>query len=521
MTLSVPPLHPSTRNAGFFSIRSCTIGMQVDEPPMPDRIRRAIIASENFILATRDTGYRSVSAAVAELVDNSLQAKASHIRVCVSADNSAGQRSLSVAVLDDGCGMTPELLESAVQFGGSDRFGERTGIGRFGMGLPNSSVSQTRHFEVFSWRDGEPVWSTYLDVDEIAAGALRSIPSPYRSALPSWAAGCAATSGTLVVWARCDRLSRSRTSTVVTQLRHSLGRWYRFALWDGVRISVNDADVSPSDPLYIHRNSVISGAAPFGPPLVYEFQSTKSQTAAVVVRFSELPVGAWQEWSVEEKRRAGIVGRAGVSIVRAGREIDYGWYLMGSKRRENYDDWWRCEVQFTPALDELFGVTHSKQGITPSAELKTALEADLEATARTLNGRVRSAFEQARSRNSDALRAARFTDQFLPTPPRVRRKVTATGIRYRIEIAQLPTPDFYQSRLLGDTLVVTVNSDHPFYKLVYSPLINGDSKQRFYVECVLLGAARADLEATDREERELIDRMRRSWADAIATFLSR
>ncbi len=28
------------------------------------------------------------------------------------------------------------------------------------------------------------------------------------------------------------------------------------------------------------------------------------------------------------------------------RESDYGWFFMGPKRKENYDDWWRCEVAF-------------------------------------------------------------------------------------------------------------------------------------------------------------------------------
>ena len=32
----------------------------------------------------------------------------------------------------------------------------------------------------------------------------------------------------------------------------------------------------------------------------------------------------------------------------ANREIDFGWFFMGNKRRENYDDWWRCEVKFEP-----------------------------------------------------------------------------------------------------------------------------------------------------------------------------
>jgi hypothetical protein len=480
---------------------------------------RAIVASETFILATRDTGYRSVAAAVAELVDNSLQADATHIRIFVRDDFTDGDRSITLAVLDDGHGMSADVLQSAVQFGGSNRFGERSGLGRFGMGLPNSSVSQTRRLDVYSWQRDQPVQRTYLDVDEVAMGRLRSIPVPFDSELPDWAAPSAARSGTLILWQRCDRLSRLRSSTVANRLRDSLARWYRFVLWDGIRITINDTRLDPIDPLFIHEASPLGGASMFGPPLLYEFNAAIGGTAFVEVRFSELPVSLWQGSSTEEKRSLGIVGRAGVSIVRAGREIDYGWYLMGNKRRENYDDWWRCEVRFTPGLDELFGVTHSKQGITPSAELRSAIEPDLEAVARTLNARVRAAFEDVKQTPSDALRSASLADQFLPVPPRARRRLNAAGIRYRIETNALPTADFYRSQLVKDTVVVTINSDHPFFKLVYATLPEGHSDERFHIECLLLAAARADLEAASSVERELLDRVRRSWADAIATFL--
>src|SRR5439155_19936139 len=89
--------------------------------------------------------------------------------------------------------------------------------------------------------------------------------------------------------------------------------------------------------------------------------------------------------------------RAGVSIVRAGREIDYGWFFMGQKRRENYDDWWRCEVRFEPALDELFGVTHTKQVIQPREKLLAAITPDVERIARELNMRARKAFAKVKA----------------------------------------------------------------------------------------------------------------------------
>ena len=46
---------------------------------------------------------------------------------------------------------------------------------------------------------------------------------------------------------------------------------------------------------------------------------------------------------------------------------------MGRKHRENYDDWWRCEVQFDAVLDEVFGISHTKQQIRPHPQLVEAL----------------------------------------------------------------------------------------------------------------------------------------------------
>jgi hypothetical protein len=487
-----------------------------------DRTRdmdHAIVASENFILATRDTGYRSLAAAVAEIVDNSLQANATHVRIFVRDEPKGEERSITIAILDDGHGMSPSVLQAALQFGGSNRFGERTGLGRFGMGLPNSSVSQSRRFDVYSWQTNSSVQSSYLDVDEVASGRLRSIPVPRERILPDWAMAHAAPSGTLVVWTRCDRISYIRISTIANKLRESLARWYRFVLWSGIRITVNDVVLSPSDPLFVSKASPIHGAVLFGSPLTYEFKAPLGGTATVEVRFSELPVASWREWSTKEKRRAGIVGGAGVSIVRAGREVDHGWYFTGGKRRENYDDWWRCEVRFSPALDELFGVTHSKQGITPSPELRSVIEPDIESVARTLNARVRAAFEGERRIPSEAIQSALASDQFLPIPPRARRRVSATGMSYRIQTVALPSSDFYRAQLVKGAVVLTLNRDHPFFKLVYAQLLEGDSTERFNLECLLLGIARAELEAATPQERETIDRVRRSWGDAIAAFL--
>ena len=103
-----------------------------------------IVLNQTFIEATRETGYRSTAAAVAELVDNSVQAGAKNIRVFVRDTDGEGAGGIELSVLDDGFGMDAKTLRRALQFGGSMRFDDRTGFGRFGMGLPNASVSQAR-----------------------------------------------------------------------------------------------------------------------------------------------------------------------------------------------------------------------------------------------------------------------------------------------------------------------------------------------------------------------------------------
>src|SRR5205823_8159620 len=134
--------------------------------------------------------------------------------------------------------------------------------------------------------------------------------------------------------------------------------------------------------------------------------------------FVTLPLESWFSLSNDEKQHFGISKGAGVSIVRAGREIDFGWFFMGKKRKENYDDWWRCQISFEPELDDLFGVTNTKQGIRPSELLKSILSPDIERIAHTLNSSVRKRYSAIKSdmEQSAAVKHANRRDVYMPPP---------------------------------------------------------------------------------------------------------
>ena len=103
--------------------------------------------------------------------------------------------------------MTAPVVKAALQFGGSSRFGHRQGTGRFGMGLPNSSVSQPRRVQTSTRRRAvKRYFGVTLDVDAIASGQASSIAEPVSKKIPNDLMRIPGP-GTLVVWTRCDRLS--------------------------------------------------------------------------------------------------------------------------------------------------------------------------------------------------------------------------------------------------------------------------------------------------------------------------
>lgn len=443
----------------------------------------------NFIRAVRESGYVSLSTALAELIDNSLQANATAINISIVRPTSGD--SPEITVVDNGVGMNRRELQACLQFGGTPRFDDRQSFGRFGMGLPAASLSQSRHIEVVAWQETGKAMKVTLDVDEIVAGAPARLQTRRSTHVGDTTSGCA------VVWRQCDRIEYQRLAWLERALHRDLGRVYRRFLGAGLKLSINRSRVKPRDPLLLHDPVDGHTASLVFEPQRYELATAMGGTSFVDVRFSMLPVHAWHHLDNLTKRRADIVGGGGVSILRAGREIAFGWHLMGGKRRENYDDWWRCEIEFGPALDEHFGITINKQGIRPSTQLKEALEPELEAVARLLNSRVRQAFEEVKflAATGNSCRIAEAADPHLPVIARRGRRKAAGALAYRLTSGALPTGAMMDAKLEQRTLEVTLNVDHPAFAALYEPLQSmagesGESPLRTAIELLILSFAR-------------------------------
>lgn len=100
-----------------------------------------------LVQSLRDIGY-SMESAIADVIDNSITAEAENIHVRFSWNDGSPW----LAVIDDGCGMTPAELTDAMRLGSKNPLEERSkkDLGRFGLGLKTASFSQCRQLTLIS-----------------------------------------------------------------------------------------------------------------------------------------------------------------------------------------------------------------------------------------------------------------------------------------------------------------------------------------------------------------------------------
>lgn len=343
------------------------------------------------VKAMRDNGYQNTATAIAELIDNSLQAGATHVELlCKETRTFVAQRERltiqQLAVLDNGKGMNPATLRMALQFGNGTRLDDRTGIGRFGMGLPSASISQCKRVEVWSWTEGpESSYYTYIDLDEVASGAITEVPAPVARTLKTeWTtvADSIGPTGTLVVWSDLDRCMWKTGTTIINRSEFLIGRMYRAYINSGratIRMVVFDDPKAPrtdslavaNDPGYLMANT--STPAPFDATSMFEEDGDlweesfvvpfKGSNHTVIVRYS---IASSSARNRPDGKDAGKVNygkhaarNVGVSLMRAERELQLDQSLVNSY--DPRERWWGVEVDFPPALDEVFGVTNNKQ----------------------------------------------------------------------------------------------------------------------------------------------------------------
>ena len=365
-----------------------------------------LVPTSLAVTAMRDNGYRNTSYAIAELIDNAVQAKATSVELlCCERQSFVRQRTRrnihQVAVLDNGSGMDADVLRTALQFGNGQYLDDRSGIGRFGMGLPSSSISQCRKVEVWTWTAGpDSCIYSYIDLNHVERGEQTTVPNPVAKPIPplwSTAGKSFSKSGTLVVWSELDRCLWKTASAIMTNSDRLIGRIYRRFIHAGqltIRMASfiddkpeefdKDIRVVTNDPLY--RMVPSSTPEPYGEKAMFrqdgdrweltheiEFDGERHQVA---IRFTVSDEEARNRPNAGATRYGRHAkGNIGVSLVRADRELELERSLV--IQYDARERWWGVEVEFPPSLDEIFGVTNNKQAARNFTETALAIGAIL------------------------------------------------------------------------------------------------------------------------------------------------
>lgn len=544
-----------------------------------------------------------------EIVDNSVEAGAARIDLCITRSKQKGKgrpktRITEIVVIDNGSGMDFDTIGKCLALGESVRPTDRKrlGIGRFGVGMTLGSISLARRVEVYSRTNStEEFLYSYIDLDEINTRKLQHLPVPvFQTPAKEYTSLLNGQSGTIVLLKNCDRINGD-----LEGLAHYLGRTYRKFIERGLKLFMNlRMDGEPdfqTEPIYLHDPLYIAGPTKIdmenrknGLPMDLraqdlgsiriskEIENQPGKTADIIIHLTLLP----EEWrrrrgdgrSTESRKRK-IHENEGISILRADREVLYGHvpYLIGTRGQEHsvdIDRFWGCEISFPPELDSYFQVRYIKRGAEPVESLKTQIREELTQYILSARKIIREFFARVEAASYDgqsdfepaektmaeiahnlpngpgstqvtpeeeeqkldlaakefvAAKGALDTKQLALKEQKAAVKKKKEELRtkpYSVELVSYPPSFFFETVHTPKAVIIKLNTNHLFYKIIMKPLrntlatdITGVSRKNWEALLLMLFAYAKAETMFERENQALLDQLRTQWGAVLATAI--
>ncbi|MBE7173146.1 MAG: ATP-binding protein [Williamsia sp.] len=214
---------------------------------------------ESLLQAARSFGY-SLETAIADLIDNSITARATIIKITYGIDI----YSSFVKIEDNGDGMNEAQLMNAMKMGSYNPLNQRceTDLGRFGLGLKTASFSQCRRLTVKTRNQSDKEFIRCWDLDIVAAKKewvlLRKCADKKSERNLGEILG--KDSSTVVLWEKLDRLiesnelqsNREHFYRKFESVKKHLGlTFHRFIEAGMVSISLVEEEVEPISPFNV------------------------------------------------------------------------------------------------------------------------------------------------------------------------------------------------------------------------------------------------------------------------------
>lgn len=328
--------------------------------------------AKSLISGIRSIGY-SFATSVADIVDNSITAKATEINIYADPLDDP-----YFAILDNGLGMTYEELTNAMTFGSdrSNKIDSELDLGRFGLGLKSASLSQCRKMTVIS-KEKDSINAMCYDLDVIEKQTdwvLEILGDDEIAKLPCYEQLKKYETGTLVIWQNFDKLDALATN-FVTSFRNAVSDAKKHVelvfhyYYDSINIYFNNDRIEKRDPFLINSaprqqtgrtdSILMDGSTIYITPYTLPFANTLTQ---------------------DEKKLLGntnIYDEQGFYIYRNKRLIIWGSWLHMNVRSE-LSKLARVKIEIPSTLDKEWSLDVKKSTAKIPDKIKEQIKASLE-----------------------------------------------------------------------------------------------------------------------------------------------
>jgi anti-sigma regulatory factor (Ser/Thr protein kinase) len=329
-----------------------------------------------LIESLRDIGY-SMETAVADIIDNSITANSTTIKIDFSWDEGSPWISIS----DNGYGMSEEELINAMRLGSQHPSNERAekDLGRFGLGLKTASFSQCRQLTVISKKNNEVAgyeWDLeWIKNNPDSKWEIRVIStdditnSPFLNKV--FTESLLLSDGTIVLWRELDRFDKSekKLNSLVDQTRKHLELVFHRYLSPGVgkkgiEILLNNAPLEAFNPFYTSHSAT------------QELPSQSIQLEGTFINIQPYVLPHYNKTTRENYEKyagdAGYLQNQGFYLYRNKRLIIKGtWFRIIKK--EELTKLIRVQIDIPNSLDHLWKIDVKKAHASPPEGIKKEL----------------------------------------------------------------------------------------------------------------------------------------------------
>lgn len=497
-----------------------------------------------LINSLRHLGYTNYSA-IADLVDNSFDADATFIKIYArQRDNDA-----EIIIADNGFGMDLAILGQAIRLGSNVDKSEDSDLGKFGMGLCTASLSICKETTVLTRIDGGEFLKAVNDVDEVVRqGRFVSFlgqPSLEESILFDEMTENSE-HGTVVILRKCDNLNNRNLTNLSNKVAKDLARIFRYFINAGRKIYVNDKLISAVDPL------------DWDNPKTTKFDESDftvaigDLTEVIHVKLAILP----DDFTNGDKEIALNMQTQGFYVMRNNREIMDG-VSLNLFTKHNSLNRMRIEISFSGHLDKLMGINFTKRDVNIEQSLLDKLGQYFKGQIATIAKREKSQRatdtpDEVLDIHSDVAQEIRKKSKLLMTPkapketrarpvpggivtpdsPETNRVRNPSPTRQQqggfvadceFKSASMGTHGaIYDAEQEGRKIIITYNSDHPFYSRFILENSRNEKRVVAGVDYIIYSLACAELQQNNDDEQvvELIGNFKTIMSVNLRTLLN-